>query len=242
MCSAGRPASVAARAATPRQRGRASTNRFESSRPTAAARDLLGAEHPRRRPDDRGVRLVRSLAGHLGVGPVGADHVHRDRHAGRQELALQRAREAEHRVLGRRVDGQAGHRRQGRHRAEVDHVHVLAAALLHGVYGRARPPDHPEQVDLDLEAHLVVRVLPGLARAQHARVVDPDLERPALQRRARRAAMRLGVAHVELLREAADRTARSPPLPRRRCRSRARCTSAPRAAGRSRGRSRGRRR
>ena len=73
---------------------------------------------------------------------------------------------------------------------------------LIALYGGARAPDHSEHVDLGDQANLVVGLVPDLARAQDARVVDPDLERPALGGGARGAAVRLGVAHVDLHREA----------------------------------------
>ena len=199
-----RPASAPTRAAQPRQRGIPSKQLLRVEQPDRRVRHLVGAEHARTRPDDRRLRLARSLARHVGVGPVGADHVHVDRHSGGHQLALERGGEAPDRVLGRGVDRQAGHRRERGHRSEVDHVHVLATTAPHGVYGRARAPDHPEHVDLGDQADLVVGLVPDLARAQHAGVVDPDLERPALGGGARRAPVRLGIAHVDLHREAAD--------------------------------------
>ena len=66
------------------------------------------------------------------------------------------------------------------------------------------PQITPIRFDVALKAHVVVRLLPRLHGAHHPGVVHPDLERAALAGRTGGRAVGVGVAHVELHREAAD--------------------------------------
>ena len=236
------PPAPSPRATQPRQRGITSTIRFESSSPTTAvatssADSMRGAVQMIADSGSAARSRVMSVSAPSGQTACGGD-----RRAGGDQVALQRRGEAQHRVLGGRVHGQPRHGRQGGQRRQVDHVHVLPAALAHRVDRGARAPDHAHQVDLGRAGAPRRRRGPRPCPCAARRRCSPTP--PAGRARARREPLRGG--RPGRARRAASRTrrpaTRSPRLPRRRCPSRARCRSARPAGGRSRGRTRARRR
>ncbi len=118
-----------------------------------------------------------------------------DAAAGLAQLAGERLRVADDRVLRRAVDRETGCWCEARDRRDVDDVAVVGH---HGHRGVAAP-HHAEHVDLDHAADVGVGELPRVADDEDARVIDPDLDVTALGGRARDRAMTVRISDILVL-------------------------------------------
>ncbi len=131
---------------------------------------LAGERHRR-------LRVIELVVQHRRPHPVGADAADVDvPDPGHPQVRQGGRAEAHDRVLRPGIDGLTRHGHQPGERRDVDDVATTRRA--HHLQGGDRAVHRPERVDLEHQPPLLVAVLPRRGSDQHARVVDPQVERP----------------------------------------------------------------